>query len=184
MRASRAFTMIELLVAIGILAVLAAIASPVLIQARESAKVQASISRLKQLHMAVTLYRQDWEGAGAGSMASSLGLPDSRHVYTTYFGLGKSFFVSPCGYKRSIEGNLMQLSYQYGIEHGKTGDESLMKYGENHLLFVDAHCNPEGTLWGAPHTLKRGLCVLLSGQTKNLFKRGWPGLPEWRTQPE
>ena len=55
----RAFTLIELLVVIAIIAILAAILFPVFAQAKEAAKKTQSISNLKQIGIAWTLYLGD-----------------------------------------------------------------------------------------------------------------------------
>jgi prepilin-type N-terminal cleavage/methylation domain-containing protein len=58
---SLAFTLIELLVVVAILTVLAAILLPVLAQARASARRTVCISNLRQIGLALNLYRQDYE---------------------------------------------------------------------------------------------------------------------------
>lgn len=55
----RAFTLVELLVTIAILAILGAILLPVLAQARERARAAACASNMRQLAMGLMLYTQD-----------------------------------------------------------------------------------------------------------------------------
>ena len=69
-----AFTLIELLVVIAIIAILAAILFPVFARAKEAAKKTASISNLKQIGLAWSMYGSDTddvvmrvESAGPGS---------------------------------------------------------------------------------------------------------------------
>ena len=56
------FTLIELLVVIAIIAILAAILFPVFAQARKSARTISSISNLKQITLAASMYAQDYDG--------------------------------------------------------------------------------------------------------------------------
>lgn len=57
----QAFTLIELLVVIAIIAILAAILFPVFAQAKEAAKKTQSISNLKQIGLAWTIYSGDYD---------------------------------------------------------------------------------------------------------------------------
>jgi general secretion pathway protein G len=61
-RASRAFTLVELLTVIGIIAVLAAILFPVFATARAKARQTTCVSNLKQIGLAVQMYAQDYDG--------------------------------------------------------------------------------------------------------------------------
>lgn len=57
------FTLVELLVVIGIIAALIAILLPALTRARESAKRAACLSNIRQLAMGLRMYGQDWKQA-------------------------------------------------------------------------------------------------------------------------
>jgi prepilin-type N-terminal cleavage/methylation domain-containing protein/prepilin-type processing-associated H-X9-DG protein len=57
----RGFTLIELLVVIAIIAILAAILFPVFARAREAARASTCVSNLKQIGLAATMYRQDYD---------------------------------------------------------------------------------------------------------------------------
>lgn len=58
-RTSRGFTLIELLVVIAITTILAAILFPVFAQARDAARKTTSVSNMRQIGMALTMYLDD-----------------------------------------------------------------------------------------------------------------------------
>ena len=60
-RPTRGFTLIELLVVIAIIAILAAILFPVFAKAREKARQSSCQSNLKQMGLAFTQYRSDYD---------------------------------------------------------------------------------------------------------------------------
>jgi general secretion pathway protein G len=60
-RAKRGFTLVEMLVVIGIIAVLAAMLFPVFAAAREKGRSAACVSNLKQLGAAVEIYASDFD---------------------------------------------------------------------------------------------------------------------------
>ena len=176
------YTLLELVVSILILLILAAMLFPVAARAVERSKIQESLGRLRQLHVAFTIYRDEW-GTGGFDSPQEIGMPMRGYIYTTYFGLGKTFFESPCGYKDGIEANLKRLSYQYSWDGSQMHNDYYREYQENSLIFNDPHCNNDQTVWTNSYKTKRGLGVLMGGQLVNHLKRGFPGNLKWWSCP-
>ena len=64
---SRAFTLIELIIVMAVIATLATIAYPVLLGVQEKAKVTKDMNNLRQIGIATQLYLNDNDGAFPGS---------------------------------------------------------------------------------------------------------------------
>jgi type II secretory pathway pseudopilin PulG len=171
MKLRQAFTLTELMVVIGILMVLTALVFPVLAKAKESARQTQSLAQLRQLHVALTLYRNDHE-----TTSVSESLPPHRYVYETSLGLGKNIFASPCGY-RAIVPNTSQIGIVYSFTFGK--EAIFDELGEIALIFYDPSCNPSREVWESGPALKRGLGVRLNGELLNRFRRGRVGSREF-----
>lgn len=73
-RRRRAFTLVELLVVVAVLAVLAAILFPVLAQAREKGRQAACLANERQIGMALLLYAGDYDETLPGNDGENAGL--------------------------------------------------------------------------------------------------------------
>src|SRR4051812_23991474 len=97
-RCRQAFSMIELIVVIGIIAVLVAMLLPALGRAREQAKVVQCAAQLRQLHAALTMYLNDnrgwvfWHSAEIGRDGMDWYTYGGRETGNTYVGNQGDFF--------------------------------------------------------------------------------------------
>lgn len=91
-----AFTLIETLIVIGIALVTMSIAIPVARNSIQAAKVRLSCSNLKQMHMAMTLYRNDHGGEGRYGVAYwEMGLPPHFGHLMGPYGLNREVLTPP-----------------------------------------------------------------------------------------
>lgn len=88
---SRGFTLVELLVVIGILSLLAALLSPSLSVAREKARQTQCLNNLRQLHLGAQLYMGSWDGQlmpNGGNVGGWDQWNSDSTITTSFFGQG------------------------------------------------------------------------------------------------
>lgn len=170
----KAFTLIEVMTTLGILAVLAAILAPVIATAKKSAKYSASLQNLRQLHIAFALYREEWEGQGNGP--SSLGLPPIEMLLPKIQVLEetKTLWVSPCDYHGDAGGSTLTGR---GIPIPfYTSEDRWMGYftrvGEAAVYLADQSCNDQDVIIGSPLYPYRVNAIRLNGQAQVLWAKG------------
>ncbi len=75
MRHAKAFSLTEVVVVCAILCVLAAFTYPVFSSAKKASNEAQCVSNLRQLYVAIELYRQEWQGDRESGTPSQMGLP-------------------------------------------------------------------------------------------------------------
>lgn len=199
---AQAFTLIEAIAVVSVVAVLTAILVPCIAIAERSAQVRSSVSRVRQAYVALSLYMQDYDGApdsyNSYSDYYALALPPDAYWWNTYFGIGESTWRSPCGADNVIfqtgpnrrNGFITYAAPFYqpdAIEtaNGNRADyaDYLSKYRQNSVVILDDFCNEPGTDMRNILTPKRGIAALISGQLVNRIRTGDAFLLQFYSDP-
>jgi type II secretory pathway pseudopilin PulG len=126
-RQRRAFTLMEMVVAMAIVIALCVIAFPVFSRARENSHRAVCKSNLHQLYLAVSLYRQDYDGMdpqkGLSLSHSQLGLPHAYSMGDFYQHYVKSKAILFCP-SATVDRPDMASTYLWGMIESEFTDPS------------------------------------------------------------
>ncbi|RYG48527.1 prepilin-type N-terminal cleavage/methylation domain-containing protein [bacterium] len=138
----KAFTLIELLVVIAIIAILAAILFPVFAQAKAAAKKTASLSNLKQIGLAWTMYSDDYDGT---LMREKIGTEADPKVFWWWGSFDGSLL-------REQEGLLYPYTRSKGIQADPTFNNALRTVvGQTGYAYNVDYLSP--TEWNGDYTI-------------------------------
>ncbi|MGI8924860.1 MAG: prepilin-type N-terminal cleavage/methylation domain-containing protein [Fimbriimonadales bacterium] len=165
----RAFTLLETLSVVAIIAALTAIITPIYSAAILGAKTQSSIQRLRQFHVAISLYQSQWDFKGYDSV-EALALPDVV-AFTTMF--PRHMYGSPCGWNQAFSPDNANVGWAYIYsEPLPWGLKVFRQYRQNSVLVIDYQCNGGAVGVADPLAHKRVLGLLLSGEVVNRWTTG------------
>lgn len=206
MRRNSALTLVEVVVVLAIIAIVAALLTPVFMRLKDASKVRASSSNLRQLWTALEMYRNAWDGADifiGPQSYNRIGFPEQvsadqgpNDPFAPY-GVTASLWRSPCGGDRTIfESGPTFVRGLYTFAplffspfamsspgNASTYGDYIQTYRENMVVFLDPYCNPAGTSMMSARSKKRGLSILLSGQLLNRRKEGNAFFLQWWSDP-
>ncbi|MDD2708201.1 MAG: prepilin-type N-terminal cleavage/methylation domain-containing protein [Verrucomicrobiae bacterium] len=146
---SAGFTLVELLVVLGILSILATLLMPALKNARESAKQAVCMNNLRQIGLALNQYAADNEGVVVLMMYHPGFSPPSsgwgNYLYGRY---GPSKYLKdlriahcPSGPLTNVSSNSLSISWTYGCRSRPSTDENSFvpdeTYHANNTVFVN-----------------------------------------------
>lgn len=176
-------TILEVLIVVTIVGLLAAILTPVFARAKDQGQVTASVAKLRQCHVALQLYRDQWDGDDSSGDFFQMGLWqgwDMSQQWWDFLGVDRDSLWSPC--KRAYEGTWMsrewnQISYapSYYSKWAEMNGNNvgyLLKYRSRALAFMDTYCTDPPLQQLNPYRTKRFLAILLNGEIVNKRRTG------------
>ncbi|MFH1905143.1 MAG: type II secretion system protein [bacterium] len=107
------FTLLELLVVIGIIAVLASILLPVVQRAREEGRKAACIQTMRQIYLAISMYKDDYDNHLP---------PWLSNLYPSYIGTNKKIYLCLSDTSKGTEGGKPDWHQD---QYSETDDTSL-----------------------------------------------------------
>jgi type II secretory pathway pseudopilin PulG len=203
--------MLEALVVLAIIAMLTALIYPVFGNLKRHMNVFTSMRQLRDIHVGVELYRQEYGGVDVFTSYKSfytlaIPLPEMTLPFNPHLpGIDhrSNTWVSPCGNRNPLLADreltvfggfhgwfqYAPLMYDPRVLDGPGSDlrffylDYIQRYRSNIVLVVDTNCNPRGTKLMAPLTKKRGIALLLSGQVVNKYATGDASMLQWYSDP-
>ncbi|MCH8274690.1 MAG: type II secretion system protein [Armatimonadetes bacterium] len=170
----KGFTLTEVLVILTILAVLAALLFPVLRRATERGKEVTCLSNFRQMHIALELYRADYEGAGRYGEAAAMGMPPT------------TLWLIPYGYDPR-EMRCPGISFTNQVERalymemwgGKDWVPTVTEFEDDTVIYIDLnHSFPGRSIYSESNT-HRAIGLYLGGHIETRIRTGSPDSLKW-----
>jgi prepilin-type processing-associated H-X9-DG protein/prepilin-type N-terminal cleavage/methylation domain-containing protein len=158
-RVARAFTLVELLVVIGIIVVLIAILLPALAAARRQGQLVRCQSNLRQIVAGFYVYADD-----------------NNHHFPAYLGASGTNWVVGVGDLLARDG----IVKGHGLFTCPSDEDSRLSYSMNIWMSsaIDPWIPPVGTLWGpTPRKSSQVILLIESWSYRDNFNRGFSALP-------
>lgn len=156
-RRIKAFTLIELLIVMAIIALLAAILFPVFAKARDKARQTACTNNLKQIYLGYRMYGQDYDGSFpttvlGNSQTRAATDPQSTPALLYPYTKNNQIWVCPNGYPGLQEaGNTYMVAFSGTLNNPDIASEDFLFVWDNYLYKKPT---AEGVT-GAPPTADR-----------------------------
>lgn len=165
----RGMTLFELVIVMVILAMLTSLLFPVFVKAKKAALVTKSASNLHQIHIALSIYRTDYDGDGVLGTASSMGLPSLETLWFSalpQLQLPDEIFLSPCGQHPDGPSGVINYGYYPSDDPLDPWAVDAVELGENIILLDDFNCNDASLNLHNRFRTKFALGVTLSGSIR------------------
>jgi len=170
----RAFTLIEVLAVLAIIILVASLMYPVFAAAKARAKETVCTSQLRQIGMALSLYREDFGGPSTYGEMSEMGLPPTLKELITR-GLLNRELVMCKGRKEGMEP--VALYNVTWAPEGTIGVPSwkdyVQRFGDNSIVMTDENHDFADSPISDPYVLHHGIGLYLDGHVQARTKTGF-----------
>jgi prepilin-type N-terminal cleavage/methylation domain-containing protein len=172
------FTLAEVLVALAILAILAAILTPVLLSTAKQAKKISCQEKLIQLHRAIELYRMDEQPNSDHGLPAAMGLPPNLSTLRRARNLPKELLRCQGESVRSA-GVAFTTLFMLSPEIETDWLEYVSKMGPRTVLIADDNHQKNPSLQNSPFAVRDAFGVNLAGSIERRSSHGHPGTFEY-----
>lgn len=184
MKRRNAFTIVEVLVVVSILAVIAGLLLPVFASAKKAAQETRCMGNLHQLQLALLQYRSSNNGDGKFGPGDQMGLPP--RTADDFALLGLPIEVYHCNAPPNLMGPRQAIYYWLFDDRAAgtvlDGDwaDYVRKNEENSVIIADVNHGDRSLPIMSPYTPHRAIAVRLSGQVFRFTKVGdWGDYAFW-----
>lgn len=177
----KGFTLVEVLVSVGIVAILIGLLTPVYKHAKRSAQIASTSSKLHNIQLATTLYRQKYDGDGVYGHIYAMGLPDAEMLSATLYDNRHTDFhpldmyYSSCGFHPGDNGFMSW----FPTTQDKYWTIPVLELEDAMPLCTDLNCNDADVAVQNRWQTKFGVAVTLGGWIVRKRKEGPVDDPYW-----
>ncbi|MDQ2986899.1 MAG: prepilin-type N-terminal cleavage/methylation domain-containing protein [Armatimonadota bacterium] len=167
------FTLIEIIVAMAILAILAAMLLPVLLSSVKQAKKTSCQEKLVQLHRAIELYRIDHQPNSDHGLPAAMGLPPNLATLRIASNLPRELLRCQGVTNRSA-GVAFTTLFMVTPELEAEWQAYVAKMGPRTVLILDDNHQQNPNLQNSPFAVHDAFGVNLSGSVERRSSAGHP----------
>jgi prepilin-type N-terminal cleavage/methylation domain-containing protein len=175
-----AFTLLELICVIAIIAALTSMLFPVLTTAKHAAHESVSVGRMRQLYLAQEIYRMDWEEATGSGNPYAMGLTNGPVFELSQRGktlnVPPILFESGCGPNPQVSDRIefRTITFSYWSRDEDYFQQNYLKLGDNMIDVFDFNCGSTAVSIDNAAFPHKGLGLTFFG---NLIVRNKSGYP-------